>query len=175
MYFRQLFPSVFLPTQKSISDIKGWLRMEYIHWVLVKRQTFFNIPQPILFRNFLLQSRSKWLCNSLHLFPFSLSQDVFDRLTRSKGVSTSHHLFSLFQFSIFSKLNWGILFFLAALAVLYLHMGRTELLNEWVTNDYKFERWLRQCASSQITSNILTQASWRLYEIRQPPTSLQIW
>ena len=106
------------------------------------------VPQPILFRNFLLQSRSKWLCNSLHLFPFSLSQDVFDRLTRSERVSTSHHLFSLFQFSIFSKLNWGILFFLAALAVLYLHMGRTKLLNEWVTNDYKFERWSRRCASS---------------------------
>ena len=27
-------------------------------------------------------------------------------------------------------------------------------------------------AYGQITSNFLTQASWRLYEIRQPPTSL---
>ena len=27
-------------------------------------------------------------------------------------------------------------------------------------------------ASGQITSNFLTQTSWRLYKIRQPPTSL---
>ena len=30
------------------------------------------------------------------------------------------------------------------------------------------ERSTRQCGSGQITSNHLTQASWRLYEIRQP-------
>ena len=36
------------------------------------------------------------------------------------------------------------------------------------------ERSMQQCTSGQITSNILTQESWRLYEIRQPPTSLCI-
>ena len=34
------------------------------------------------------------------------------------------------------------------------------------------EDWVAMCASGQITSNFLTQASWRFYEIRQPPTSL---
>ena len=60
--------------------------------------------------------------------------------------------------------------FLAAQAALSLHMGQTD----WVTHDYQFERSTLQCASGLITSNILTQASWRLYEIRQPPTSLQM-
>ena len=46
------------------------------------------------------------------------------------------------------------------------------LVSDWVTDDYQFERSTRQCLSSQITCNFLTQASWRLYEIRQPPTSL---
>ena len=55
--------------------------------------------------------------------------------------------------------------FLAALAALYLHWS----VSEWVTHDYR-STW--QCTSGQITSNFLTQASWRLYRIRQPPTSL---
>ena len=46
------------------------------------------------------------------------------------------------------------------------------VLRRGFSYDNQFERSRRQCASGQITSNILTQASWRLYEITQPPTSL---
>ena len=45
-------------------------------------------------------------------------------------------------------------------------------MSDWMTDDYQFKRSTQQCASGQITFNILTQASWRLYEIRQPPTCL---
>ena len=44
---------------------------------------------------------------------------------------------------------------------------------ERLTNDSSFRAIdVAMCASGQITSNFLTQASWRFYEIRQPPTSL---
>ena len=44
---------------------------------------------------------------------------------------------------------------------------------ERLTNDSSFRAIdAAMCASGQITSNFLTQASWRFYEIRQPPTSL---
>ena len=44
---------------------------------------------------------------------------------------------------------------------------------ECLTNDSSFRAIdVAMCASGQITSNFLTQASWRFYEIRQPPTSL---
>ena len=44
---------------------------------------------------------------------------------------------------------------------------------ECLTNDSSFRAIdAAMCAYGQITSNFLTQASWRFYEIRQPPTSL---
>ena len=63
---------------------------------------------------------------------------------------------------------WGLLeswlntWFLAARAAQYLHMG--------LSHHYEFRAI--NAASGQITSNFLTHASCRLYEIRQPPTSL---
>ena len=57
--------------------------------------------------------------------------------------------------------------FLAARAALY--------LPSWVSHSWFIIRGNRRGnarASGQITSNFLTQESWRLYEIRQPPTCL---
>ena len=58
-------------------------------------------------------------------------------------------------------------FFLAALAALYLHMSLTH--SPFINS----ERSTRQCACiwSNNLLNFLTQASWRLYEIRRLPTS----
>ena len=57
--------------------------------------------------------------------------------------------------------------FLAARAALYLHMSLSN--SRFIIQS---DRRDNACASGQITSNFLTQASRRLYEIRQPPTSL---
>ena len=59
---------------------------------------------------------------------------------------------------------------LAARAAQYLHMGLTD----WVMIINLSNRCSNARRSGQITSNFLTQASLRLYEIRQPPTSFQI-
>ena len=58
-----------------------------------------------------------------------------------------------------------------ARAALYLHMGLSECVIHSPLSIQSDQRGNAR-ASGQITSKFLTQVSLRLYEIRQPPTSL---
>ena len=100
-------------------------------------------------------------CVHKYIFSCTHKDRQIQRRTQTTGIQPSE--------------TWnGSLLFLAAGAALYLPVSFINHITSSFIHRYTIQsdRRVNAHTSGQITSNFLTQACWRLNEIRQPPTSL---